>query len=330
MRPKKKRFQATDLYWAVTWLLKYLYCNTVPLRWLLFNIRMASSVRTYKSPMRSVVEKNLMALLGDKKTRREIKLSARRHLAYLHQYDPLHILPKLRTFQKPKRWSVDGLQHLESALTEGRGAILASAHFGYAFLIKDILALKGYEVRRVRARAGSRKARKRGKRRRKYSSFKTYLHDHFYLEPDTRYPDDLVADFNIRPLVESLRKGELLLLLGDTFHSANFVRVELLGQMHPFPTGYMSMAMRTGAAILPTFAVEDSRGHKIRIIIEEPLQLSTTGGAFQDLVAQNVTKYAKILETYVQHQPHLYKIWTKDNWFKKRRARSEKMLSERY
>jgi lauroyl/myristoyl acyltransferase len=142
--------------------------------------------------------------------------------------------------------------------------------------------------------------------------------------------DDLVADFNVRPLVESLKKNEIIMILGDALHSVNFAHIKILEQVYPFPTGFMTIAMNTGATILPTFAVDDFGGYGIKIVIEKPLELEKNGATNQELTTINIEHYVRIFESYVKRYPHLFKIWTKENWFEKRRARSRKDLSKRY
>jgi KDO2-lipid IV(A) lauroyltransferase len=327
-----KAFEPSDLYWAFVWVTKKLFYSLVPIRFLFFWWKVKGYYRMFVAGERRMVKQNLLSLLGDKKNEQEIKSIIRRHFVFLETRGPMHILPKLKGFAKAKLWQIEGLHHLEAACSRGKGVILLTGHFGYSPLIKYILKAWGYEVRRVRAQKSKKlKALKKAKRQLENSSrFRRSMYDRFHIEPAGFDDDDLVADFNVRPLVQCLKKNEILLFLADALHAANFVELPLLGEPYPFATGYMSMAMMSDAAILPLFAVDHPEGFGVKIVIQKPLQLDGQRVQNLEAIRTNIARFVRLFESYVIQYPHLYNIWTKEDWFESRRARSQKPLVERY
>jgi len=232
------------------------------------------------------------------------------------------------TFSKALQIPVEGLHRLDSALAIGKGAILVSAHFGFYRLIKDILRSKGYDVWLVRARK-SKNIKEEEKRMRNFSRFKQMMFERLHMRKVVHDEYDLFADFNIRPIVEVLKKNGIIVIMGDAQHAATFVDLDFLGHLYPFPCGYMSMAMNTGAPIFPAFAVDTSNGFRPKLVIEKPLILEKNGTP-DDNLRINVEGFVSILESYVECHPYLFKIWTKENWFQKRLVRSRRELAKRY
>ena len=91
----------------------------------------------------------------------EVEKIARRNSQFIKRAYLSEILPLLPAFDDPRRWPVEGLEHLDHALARKRGAILATAHLGYPRLIAPILETHGYEVRQVVAGGARREKRER-------------------------------------------------------------------------------------------------------------------------------------------------------------------------
>jgi lauroyl/myristoyl acyltransferase len=52
----------------------------------------------------------------------------------------MYVMPRLRGFDERRRWHVDGLENLDTALESKRGVLLLTAHLGYGNLIGPVLA----------------------------------------------------------------------------------------------------------------------------------------------------------------------------------------------
>jgi len=330
----KKLFTPGDLYWMVVWLVKKIYYSTLPIPALLRLARWKGRFRFYRSEEPFRVRKNLLAYYGDSTTEQEIQVMVRRYFEFVEEYELTFRLPKLKRFSRIQQWPLEGRHHLDAALARGKGAIVLITHFGYTRLIKYFLKMNGYKIAVVGSQSSKRqKAEKKAKKRRQhYTAFRQFLYKRLRVSADVADERDLVADLNIRPLVQVLKNNGILVIDGDAQHAVSFANLPFLGQVYPFPTGFMKIALGNGAPILPTFAVEAAVGLGMKVVIEPALELEKNGTAesAESTVSNNIQRFARIFESYVRRYPYLYKIWTKENWSEEKLARSRKELAKRF
>jgi KDO2-lipid IV(A) lauroyltransferase len=77
------------------------------------------------------------------------------------------------------------------------------------------------------------------------------------------------------------------------------------------PYSPIAIALKTGAAVLPTFIIrqlDDSH----RVIVEPPLDLKSTGNRAQDFLI-NTRMFTEIIESYVSRYPEQW-IWMHERW----------------
>ncbi|MEK7728149.1 MAG: lysophospholipid acyltransferase family protein [candidate division KSB1 bacterium] len=329
----EKWFRPSDLYWPVVWLCGKMFYAVAPVPLLFLWANLKGWYKSLTSPQRTAAYNNLFAVFGDVKSEREIRALVRRHFQYAEKNELTYLLPRLPVFARPERWPVEGLEHLEAALAAGKGAILLSAHYGYARMIKPILSMRGYKVSIVGPKAGIRYSRRykqeREQKRSEFTRFGKFMHQRLQVARDSYDVIDLAATLNIRPLVQVLKRNEILFIQGDGLHAANLVNVEILGQSIPFPQGIMSIARGTGAAVVPVFAVDTPGNLGLRIVIETPICFGEDVAAAPDTAAAHIEKFARVFESYVKRYPHLYR-WTREKWMEKRRERGKRTVQERY
>src|SRR5207302_6883857 len=117
-----------------------------PVSWLFRLADAAGTVRSLTSGARSDVRRRLERHLGKTCTEAELRRIERRHFQFAERNALARVWPQIRNFAGNESCRLDGLQHIDAALAEGRGVILLSAHFGYARLIKPLLSRRGYRV----------------------------------------------------------------------------------------------------------------------------------------------------------------------------------------
>lgn len=327
----KKLFRLSDLYWTAAWFCTRAFYTLAGLRTLFFCTKLRGRLKSFAAPARTPTYQNLMAVFGRFKTEKEVRAIVRRHFEYQEMVELEFLLPGLKRFSHPRFWPVDGLQHLDQALARGRGVILLSTHFGYSRSIRHFLRVRGYAIMAVGAKAGVRSGKryKKGREltREGLTRFGKFMYQRLQLDRTAHDFYDISAHLNVRPLVQALGDNRILFIEGDGLHSANFIEIEIVGHPVPFPTGAMSMALATGAAVLPAFAVDAQHGG-IEVFIEKPLELQQSGDVRKDSAA-GVQAFARIFESYVLRYPHLYR-WSRENWLEKRRRRSRSDIEQRY
>lgn len=90
------------------------------------------------------------------------------------------------------------------------------------------------------------------------------------------------------------------------------VFVDFFGREACTSTGIARVALHTGAAVVPGYAVWDAELKKYRLRFEPEVELVRTGDAEQDVVA-NTAKFAKVLEGIIRKYPEQW-VWVHARW----------------
>jgi KDO2-lipid IV(A) lauroyltransferase len=178
---------------------------------------------------------------------------------------------------------VTGREHLEKARAAGRGVIVVSAHYGASAALPVALTRLGFDpacmwaalgpapegVRLIRPRRGER--------------------------------------LMLRPLVEArgvLVEGGMLVMMGDGNFGARNVEVPLLDGAQRFAPGFATLALTTGAIVVPAFA---AIGSDQAILLEflEPLAVAEAGGR-ADRIRGLIAGFASTLERRLVADPALF------------------------
>ncbi len=329
---KKNLFKLSDLYHVCVWLLARLGYSLFSIPLLNRFAILLGRYQALTSEERFAIKKNLVATFGDTRSEKELNASVRQYFEFTAKFEVLLRALSLKGFGALKRWPVEGMPHLEAALAQGKGVILTSAHFGYARLIKYILETGGRKVYVVgtQSERGSKSERRNKEQFDRLTEFGKKMFKRLQVPLADFGFKDLSADFNIRPLLDVLKANGILLIMSDGTRSSNLVPLEFLGRTLPFPAGTPRIALLTGATVLPTFAVDTSKGNGVKVIIEPPLVFEKSKAASPEVIAHNVSRFVHVLETYVKRYPHLYKVVYKENRFERKLARSQRDAAERY
>jgi KDO2-lipid IV(A) lauroyltransferase len=181
---------------------------------------------------------------------------------------------------------IQGEEHVRQALGKGKGAIALSAHLGNFTLIGPRLAVEGYPFSAV---------------------VKHPRDERLTLLLDSYRAGMGVGTISARPrrqatrqILRALRANGLVLMIADEFKSSG-VEVEFLGRSSLAPRGPVSLALRTGAPIVPMFMIRD-REDRLTLHIEREVELVQTGNSQED-VSFNVGAVTRLLETMVCRYP---------------------------
>jgi len=188
---------------------------------------------------------------------------------------------------------VDGYENMEAALQQGRGALLASGHFGNWELMGVVFGLVGMPLHVIARRLADADLEKA------------------LVTLRTRTGNQVISkDGAVRGALRALRQGDVVAVMIDlnTVPSqATFVPFfdklaatsRLLAQLH----------QRTGAPIVPSFAVPE--GGKYRFVIEPAIELGDLP-AEESLELVTAAATAR-LEEHVREHPEAW-LWIHDRW----------------
>ena len=88
--------------------------------------------------------------------------------------------------------------------------------------------------------------------------------------------------------------------------------VDFFGKAASTTTGIARLALHTGAAVVPGYAVWDEALGKYRLRFEPPVELIRTGHAEQDIL-ENTQKFTNILENVIRKYPDQW-VWIHGRW----------------
>jgi KDO2-lipid IV(A) lauroyltransferase len=111
-------------------------------------------------------------------------------------------------------------------------------------------------------------------------------------------------------LLTALRSGHVVCLLSDRDLDGSGVEVEFFGERTTLPGGPATLALRTGAPVLPSAVYFEGRGH--HAVVGDPLDL-TRSGRLRDDVARVTQDLAHALEALIRRAPEQWHL-LQPNW----------------
>lgn len=224
--------------------------------------------------------------------RRAVRATFRSYAAY---WLDLFRLCRLDHRRLDQRIDAEGLEHLDAALSEGRGGIVATPHLGSWDLGGAWLSGRGYPLVAVVERLGSPR-----------------LLEWFRQVRGRIGIDVVVRDTDVwERLEDALGANQLVVLVCDRDLSGRGVPVELFGEGTTLPAGPAKLARRCGTPVLPVgiYAVEGGRHHGV---VHPPLRPDRTGDEDAD-VARLSQQLAAELEVLIRRAPEQWHL-LQPNW----------------
>ena len=189
---------------------------------------------------------------------------------------------------------VVGAAHVERAEAQGRGVMYFTGHFGswelqvivHAYRFGPIVMvartldnpLLERMIERLRGRAGTRVVPRRGA---------------------------------VRGLLGALKRRESVgMMIDQHMHDRSAVEVTFFRRPASTTSAIAALALRTGAPIIPVFALPMPRG-RYRLVYEPPVE--PPGPDDPDPVRTYTQRCTDVLEAYVRRYPHLW-LWMHRRW----------------
>ncbi len=247
---------------------------------------------------KKMAQESLEFALGQEKTSQEIQKILKNCFVNLGK----GIIELIYFMAHPKmikeKVSFVGKEHLDAALSQGKGVVLVSAHFGNFPLMLLRLAQEGYATKAIVRRPRDEKIEEHFQKKR------TALGLHvIYAHPRKQC---------VMESFKALRNNELLFIpLDQNFGSGTGVFVEFFGEKAATATGPVLFAMKEGSPIVPIFMVRQSDDTN-KIMIEPALMLESKEND-QQTIEHNVARITHIIETYIRRYPQEWG-WMHRRW----------------
>jgi KDO2-lipid IV(A) lauroyltransferase len=252
-------------------------------------------VYRFATGARQIVQENLRHVLGQESDKAKIEETARQLFRNsLKNYYELFHQRTLSQEEMRASLTVKGLEHIEEALAQGKGLVLATAHFGSP---DGLIYLASFFSYRVTAPA-----------------------EHLRPERLFRYLLSLrkrggltllPADGPLLSLFRALKRNEIVAVAADRDTTESGITVDFFGAPARLPDGHVQLAMRTGARLALAFGKREP-DNSLTIEIHPPLELEDTGDFKRDVRA-NMGKVVAGLERVIRTHPEqwliFYPLW---------------------
>ncbi len=202
--------------------------------------------------------------------------------------------PRLDKQQIQQYVKLEGVEHVEQALAQGKGAIILTGHFGNWELLAASISATVAPLTPIVRELRSPRLNALVSRYREKAGYAT-----------------IDRDTGIRHALRCLKRNELIGIVADVDTTVSGVFVDFFGRPAYTPYSPVAIAIKTGAVILPSFIIRQPDGSH-RAIIEPPLALKRTHVREKDIVI-NTQRFTKIIESYIREYPAQW-IWMHQRW----------------
>jgi KDO2-lipid IV(A) lauroyltransferase len=245
---------------------------------------------------RHMLERHLRRVHGPHLTGRALDREVRRTFrSYARYWMESFRLPKTTPAELDAAMSWEGVEHIDDAIARGHGAVVAMPHLGGWDFGGTWMCSLGYRATVVAERIEP-----------------PELFD-WFVELRRRLGMTVVplGPEAAGPLLRALKGNELVGLVCDRDIGGSGVEVEFFGERTTLPSGPATLALRTGAPILPTAVYfKGRRGH--HGVIRPPLDTTRTG-RLRDDVARVTQALATELEALIRVAPDQWHL-LQPNW----------------
>jgi len=204
--------------------------------------------------------------------------------------------PSLNTKNISDLVSFEGFAHYEEAVKRGKGVIFITAHFGAWELSCFAHSLYAGPMKFVVREIDNSRVEKLIESYRGLSGNQPIEKRHAS-----------------RDILKALRNNETVGILVDQNTTRDEgVFADFFGIPAATTPAVATLALRTGAAVIPGFLIWDSKSRRHRLRFEAPVGLTVTGDPARDIV-ENTRAFNHILENIVRQYPEQW-LWIHRRW----------------
>ena len=242
---------------------------------------------------------NIAAAFGSQLSDSAVEDTARRTLRnFLRSCIEIAIALEISDRELRSSIPIVGSEHLDAALAKGAGVLVLSANLGNFFLVGTRLAIEGYANSVLINQPSDKRLAE--------------LMDNYRLQVRQKTIHAHPRREALRALHHSLRRNEITLIISDEYRGGQGVEASFFGRTVVARRGPATLALRTGAAIVPAYMIRQGNG-SLKLIIEPELKLDRSGkGAAQ--INENVIRMTEWLERTVRTYPDQWNWMNIRSW----------------
>jgi Kdo2-lipid IVA lauroyltransferase/acyltransferase len=246
--------------------------------------------------LRRVGMRNLALAFPQRSRRERARILRGEYVSLGRQFAEVCLFPRYTRENVGDVVIYDGLENYERAFARGKGVLFLTGHLGGWELSAFAHSLQGHPLSIV------------------MRSLDNPRVDHLIQSYRTMHGNRTVdKDDFVRGLLAAMRKGEVVGILMDTnMTPPQGVFVDFFGIPAYTASGLARIALRTDAAVVPTFTVWKPELRKYTLRFDPAVELIRTGDTENDIVA-NTAKFTKVIEDYVRRYPEQW-LWVHRRW----------------
>jgi KDO2-lipid IV(A) lauroyltransferase len=242
--------------------------------------------------------RNVGLALGEKLNKSQVEEIARKSLQnFFHDFVEIVIALVTSAEDLRSEIPIEGRENLDAALAKGRGVIALGAHLGNFFLAGTRLATENYPTYVLinQPRNGQ---------------FARFMDD-YRLKVWQKTIHARPRREALRELNQVLRRNQLAVVIADEYRRNNGIHVPLFGRTVLARRGPATLALRTGAAVVPIYLVHDQK-QRLKMIVEPELDLIMTDKD-KSAIRENTLRITQWLERTVRAYPEQWN-WMNIHW----------------
>ena len=230
--------------------------------------------------------------------RERIKRSVFRNLGRL--LGEVTQFPKLNRDNIKNIVTYEGLEHYVNAVNSGRGVILLTGHIGAWELSVFAHSLNGYPMSFLKRNVDNPLVEQLGE------SYRSRFGNR-----------SIDKKGSVREIIKTLKSGGVVGILADLNTSRDEgVFCDFFGVPAATTAGIATLALRTGALVVPGYLLWDEAAqiHRLHFEppVETPVESMDTGNQKED-VQTNTARYTKVLENVIRQHPDQW-LWIHRRW----------------
>jgi KDO2-lipid IV(A) lauroyltransferase len=293
-----KTIQRSIRYAIVYWFVKFLIWSSIRVprrRWLSFCGMLGSLAYYFARETRQLTLRHLTMAFPEKNAA-EIRALAKRTFKMLgkNSGDVLRS-SGMKTLTELYEFVVlEGLEHFEAARAKGKGVVFIACHLGAFDLEVTCFAMQGFNPHIVGTPLKDRR-----------------LNDLLWGYRNANGAIAVERGKETFRMIKVLKSGGSVALLIDQDTNVKKVFVDFFGMPAATPVGATVLAMKTGAAALPTYIYLGDDGLQHMFILPE-ITLRNTGDEEADTI-YNTQLFTTFIEEKIRQHPDQW-VWMHERW----------------
>lgn len=204
------------------------------------------------------------------------------------------VFPFLRRETIDRHYRIEGREHVDKALAEGKGVFLLTLHLGNGDFAVAILSLLGWPMNLISKEFKSR-----------------WLNDLWFGMRQRHGTKFIAPEKSSFEILRCLRRNEVVVFVLDQFMGPPVgVRTRFFGKETGTAAGLALLASRTGTPVVPCYTFRQPDGYQVAVF-EEPIQLDD-GPSAKDITVMT-QRYTDKLEAIVRRHPEQW-MWIHRRW----------------